>query len=77
MSHTRDALKYPNLMLETKDNGRILIVKINRPNHRNAVNPKTASELHEIFTSFNQNSTQKIAILTGHNNTAFCSGYDL
>ena len=51
-------------------------MKINRPNHRNAVNPETAKELHKIFTYFENDSNLKIAILTGEG-PCFCAGYDL
>lgn len=62
------------ILTETQDN--ILIVTINRPDRRNAVNRATATELYETFKDFDQDETLSVAILTGEGGT-FCAGADL
>lgn len=63
-----------NLEVYSKD--RVLIVAINRFERKNAVDFKTAHELYETFTDFDQNPEFDIAILTGNGST-FCAGADL
>jgi len=55
---------------------RILIVTINRPEVKNAVDSETAGLLHDTFIQFDQNSNLDIAILTGADGV-FCAGADL
>jgi enoyl-CoA hydratase len=55
---------------------RILIVTINRPAVRNAVDAETAAALAEAFRSFDADSTLHVAVLTGAGGT-FCAGADL
>lgn len=66
-------MHFKNILVETRCNESILIVTINRPEHRNAIDRETADELHDIFTEFDQNSVQKVAILTGSGGN-FCAG---
>ncbi|KAJ4507746.1 hypothetical protein HRR78_006750 [Exophiala dermatitidis] len=54
----------------------IMTITINRPQRRNAVDPTTARDLYNAFRTFEQDSTQKVAILTGAEGT-FCAGADL
>lgn len=54
----------------------IRIVRIGRPERRNAVNSETAERLHREFQAFDQDPTAKVAILTG-DESAFCAGADL
>ncbi len=60
----------------TKIIDRLLIVTINRPGHKNAVDNDTAQMLHDAFMDFDQNDHLDIAILTGAGDT-FCAGADL
>jgi enoyl-CoA hydratase len=60
--------------LETRDS--VLIVTINRPEVRNAVDGPTAQSLAAAFRDFDQDESLRIAILTGAGGT-FCSGADL
>lgn len=59
----------------TIDDG-IRTITINRPDASNAVDRKTADELHEAFIQFDQASDERVAILTGAGNN-FCAGADL
>ena len=63
-----------NIISETQN--AIRIIKINRPERKNAVDFKTAEELYQEFLYFEKNSDLKIAILTGTGGT-FCAGADL
>ena len=56
--------------------GRTLIVAINRPERRNAVDLATSRALHQAFLEFDADMDADIAILTG-NGGAFCAGADL
>jgi enoyl-CoA hydratase len=53
-----------------------LIVTINRPERRNAIDRETAAELAAAFKKFDKDERLKVAILTGANGT-FCAGFDL
>ncbi|KAI5360815.1 Putative enoyl-CoA hydratase/isomerase, ClpP/crotonase-like domain superfamily [Septoria linicola] len=54
----------------------ITLITISRPHRRNAVNAATAQLLYEAITTFEDDPLQKIAILTGANDT-FVAGFDL
>jgi enoyl-CoA hydratase len=54
----------------------ILIVTINRPYRKNAIDNAAAKELRAAFTEFEHDESLNIAILTGSNKT-FCAGFDL
>jgi enoyl-CoA hydratase/carnithine racemase len=54
----------------------VTTITITRPHRRNAVNPATARALHAAFLKFEDDDSQKVAILTGSEG-AFCAGADL
>ena len=56
--------------------GSILIVTINRPTVRNAVDGPTATALANAFRAFDADDSLSVAILTGAENM-FCAGADL
>ena len=56
--------------------GRVAVVGIDRPDVRNAVNPRTAKALYEIFLAIDADDTVDVVVLTGMSGT-FCAGYDL
>jgi enoyl-CoA hydratase len=56
--------------------GGVLVVTIDRPQARNAVDGETATALYEVFTAFDADDSLHVAVLTGANGT-FCSGADL
>ncbi len=55
---------------------RTLLVTIDRPERRNAVDGATAAALHEAFVDFDDDDALDVAVLTGAEGT-FCSGADL
>jgi len=60
----------------TKSDGKVLIVTINRPEVRNAVDSATAGALGETFRQFERDEELCTAVLTGAEG-AFCAGADL
>jgi acetyl-CoA C-acetyltransferase len=57
--------------------GHLTIVKINRPESMNALDPETNAELAEIFDEFAADPDQWVAIITGAGDRAFSAGNDL
>src|SRR5260370_3351093 len=56
--------------------GEIVVITIERPAARNAVNRATAQALAAAFRRFDGDPDASVAILTGRGG-AFCAGYDL
>ena len=56
--------------------GTTLVVAINRPEVRNAVNGAVATALADVFRQFEDNDDAKVAVLAGEGGT-FCAGADL
>ena len=63
-----------SVQTEAKDD--VLVVTINRPDVRNAVNRVTAEALAEVFRAFDSDQRLSVALLTGAGGT-FCAGADL
>jgi enoyl-CoA hydratase len=56
--------------------GHVLVVTIDRPEVRNAVDSETARALRETFAEFDRDDDAHVAVLTGAGGT-FCAGADL
>jgi enoyl-CoA hydratase len=56
--------------------GRTLVVTIDRPGSRNAIDGPTATALHDAFTAFDADDGFDVAVLEGADGT-FCAGADL
>lgn len=54
-----------------------MVVSINRPDQRNALNPPANHELGAVFDTFESNADLWVAIITGAGEKAFCAGADL
>ncbi|PIC22420.1 hypothetical protein B9Z55_016486 [Caenorhabditis nigoni] len=65
-----------NNFVNTRQDGPVLLIGINRANKKNCVNHATALQLIDAFETFNNDSTMKTAVLYGEGGT-FCAGYDL
>jgi enoyl-CoA hydratase len=59
-----------------KQEADVLIVIINRPEVRNAIDGPTAAELADAFRNFDKDTHLKVAVLTGAGGS-FCAGADL
>ncbi len=62
--------------VSTETRGRALIVTIERPQARNAVDGPTARQLYDAFKAFDADEALDVAILQGRDG-AFCAGADL
>ncbi len=62
--------------VQTQAKDEVLVVTINRPEARNAVNRATAQALADAFRSFDADDRLSVAVLTGAEGT-FCAGADL
>lgn len=65
-----------HLPVNTRQDGPVFLIGINRPNKKNCVNHATALQLIEAFERFNGDPELKTAVLYGEGGT-FCAGYDL
>jgi crotonobetainyl-CoA hydratase len=57
--------------------GQVAHVTINRPEVRNALNPRASAELRDAFEDFRADDDLRVAILTGAGTKSFCAGADL
>lgn len=57
--------------------GHVMVVTINRPDQRNALNPPANHELGAVFDTFEKTPDHWVAIITGAGDKAFCAGADL
>jgi enoyl-CoA hydratase len=62
--------------VQTDRDGEVLVVTINRPEVRNAVDGPTARALADAFRAFDADDGLAVAVLTGAGGT-FCAGADL
>ena len=62
--------------IRTERHERVLVVTIDRPDRRNAVDGPTAAALHDAFGTFDTDDDLDVAVLTGAAGT-FCAGADL
>jgi enoyl-CoA hydratase/carnithine racemase len=64
-----------HILVENHHDG-VTLLTINRPERRNAISQQTALELQAAFADFDR-SDQRVAVLTGAGDKAFCTGADL
>ncbi len=65
------------MTIKTQIEDAILVVTMDRPEARNALNMKMRERLTEVWTDFRDNTKLRVAILTGAGDKAFCAGADL
>ncbi len=65
------------MSIETTRNGQILIVTIDRPEARNAINLAMGQNLIDAWRAFADDPDVRVGILTGTGDRAFCAGADL
>lgn len=56
---------------------RVLVLTIDRPEVRNALDPPTSWRMAEVFDDFASDDDLWVAVLTGAGDRAFCAGMDL
>lgn len=62
--------------IEFARDGRVLTIRLNRPQQRNAVNAQLHQELSRVFTDAQRDPGSDVIVLTG-NGQAFCAGGDI
>lgn len=55
----------------------VAVIKINRPEARNSMNPEVMVRLFDAFTEVDSNEDIRVAVITGEGDKAFCAGADL
>jgi enoyl-CoA hydratase/carnithine racemase len=68
-------VKHKFILVQRED--ALTVVTINRPSVRNALNAAAQLELEQVFDAFEREDDQKVAIITGAGDKAFCAGHDL
>ncbi|MCX5992979.1 MAG: enoyl-CoA hydratase-related protein, partial [Chloroflexi bacterium] len=63
--------------VETERRQQVLIVRINRPEVRNAVDAGTAGLLESAVNEFKRDRELRVMVLTGAGDLSFCAGADL
>jgi enoyl-CoA hydratase len=61
----------------TEDRGAVRILRINRPDQRNAVDGETAVGLGRAIEAFGADDGVRVLVVTGEGDLAFCAGADL
>ena len=54
----------------------VIVIRIDQPGVRNAINTATAARLHDAFVAFDEDPRARVAVLTG-DDAAFCAGANL
>ena len=62
--------------MKVEHHGDVIVITLNRPERRNAVDAETGVKLGQSFAAFEADAEAKVAVLTGANGT-FCGGADL
>jgi enoyl-CoA hydratase/carnithine racemase len=57
--------------------GRVTVFTLNRPERRNALTMSLATAFEDAVTEFSRDNAQRVLIVTGAGDKAFCSGADL
>lgn len=63
--------------LKIDRHGRVTVMTLNRPERRNALTQGLADDLERAVAEFERDNDQRVLILTGAGEKAFCSGADL
>ena len=61
----------------TEDRGAVRILRINRPEQRNAVDGETAVGLGRAIEAFGADDSVRVLVVTGQGDLSFCAGADL
>jgi enoyl-CoA hydratase len=68
-------LDYETLRYE--QDGNVVTLTYNRPEHHNAVNRRMNTELHDAWQRFRDDESAFVLVITGAGETTFCAGWDL
>ncbi len=65
------------MTIRSETRGQVLLITMDRPDARNALNLEMSRALIEIWEKFRSASALRVAVLTGAGDKAFCAGADL
>jgi enoyl-CoA hydratase/carnithine racemase len=65
------------MALDSKKEGHIVTLTINRPEARNAFSPDLVRELHDAMVDFKEDPNLWVGIITAVGDRAFCAGADI
>jgi E-phenylitaconyl-CoA hydratase len=65
------------MSIETETRGKTLVLRINRPEALNALDPDSMLALHGHLRRFRDDPDLLVAVITGEGTRAFCAGADL
>lgn len=69
--------EYDTIRLSSHDDGRIVVLVLDRPEVRNAISRRLAQELHDACARLAEDASIRVLVLTGAGERAFCAGADL
>ena len=67
----------PELLIEKKENGKIWVLTINRPEKRNALTLDLMYDLEEAWKTYQGDENSRVAVITGAGDKAFSAGADM
>jgi enoyl-CoA hydratase len=73
----RDVMSETEQVLVREQRGAVLVLRLNRPDARNALNPELMGELGTALGAAEDDPDVRAVVLTGTGDRAFCSGMDL
>ena len=65
------------MTIDYKQEGKIAIFTINRPEAANSINVQTMQDLHDAMIAFRDDPELWVGIVTGAGDRAFCGGADI
>ena len=66
----------PEVVTDLREDG-VLIIRINRPEKRNAINGVTSAAMEDIMNKAEKDNRVRVIVVTGTGEKAFCAGEDL
>ncbi len=74
--NAQSGASHSGIDVEALDDGEIIILTIDRPTRRNALDSQTLGALHRLLDEINGDPTARAVVITG-SGAAFCSGADI
>ncbi len=66
-----------DLIVEKKEDGKIWVITLNRPDKRNALTLDMMLDLEETWKEYQNDENSRVAVITGAGEKSFCAGADL
>src|SRR5271156_6801287 len=75
MTASRQSMSHQ--FINVRRSSHITTITLNRPRVMNAIHPPMHAELHDAIDAFAADAEQRVCVLTGAGERAFCAGSDL